>query len=100
MPAGRAMTAPRNLRLHRQGQRLRAEIREALASHNPLLPPLTAKGLRGRLQCRPLPAVRTVQGHMAMVRIEAILAEAAGCSRSGVEVTAESDRPRSAQFIP
>lgn len=73
---GGSVSDPRNRRAFERGQRIRAEIREVLASRNPLLPPLTAKDVRPRLTCRPLPSLRTVQWHMAAVRTEAILAEA------------------------
>ena len=70
------MSGPRNRRAYEHGQRIRAEIREVLASHNPLLPPLSAKDVRSRLRGTAVPSVRTVQWHIAAIRTEAILAEA------------------------
>ncbi len=68
------MSGPRNRRRWARSQALRAEIREMLAQHPPLLPPLTAKDIRARLTLRPLPSVRAVQWHMAAIRLEAQLA--------------------------
>lgn len=70
------MSSPRNLRAFARGQRIRAEIRDVLASHNPLLPPLTAKHVLARLTCRPLPSARTVQWHIAAIHTDAIIDEA------------------------
>jgi hypothetical protein len=83
-----AVTGPRNPRAFARGQRLRAEIRSLLEQRPPLLPPLTAKEIRARLTHRPLPSVRTVQWHVAAVRLEAQLAPLSG-----------DDSLRSAQFI-
>jgi hypothetical protein len=70
------MSGPRNPRAFARGQRIRAEIRSILESHNPLLPPLTAKHVLARLTCRPLPSARTVQWHIAAIRLTAIIDEA------------------------
>ncbi|HUN74382.1 MAG TPA: hypothetical protein VMU40_07700 [Steroidobacteraceae bacterium] len=67
--------------------RLRAEIRAMLEAHPPLRSPLTAKEIRQRLKWSHAPSLRTVQWHMAAIRLEAELA------------ALSDDSLRSAQFI-
>ena len=62
------MTA-RNLRAYQRGQVLRAQIRALLEAHPPLAQPLQAKDIRARLQCSPLPALRTVRWHVNPIRL-------------------------------
>jgi hypothetical protein len=86
LASGCPLSGPRNPKAHARGQRIRSEIRLILKSHNPLLPPLTAKDVQARLTARPLLSLRTLQWHIAAIRTEAIIAEV--------------DTLRSAQFIP
>ncbi len=79
---------PRNRKGFARGQARRAEIRGLMQAHSPLLPPLMGKEIRERLTCRPPPSVRTVQRHMAAIRLEAELA-----------ALGDDDRRRSASFI-
>jgi len=65
------MSGPRNLRAYKRGQRLRAEIRNILASHPPLLPPLSARDILKRIRRRPLPSERTVCWHVTQIRLQA-----------------------------
>jgi hypothetical protein len=67
------VSAPRNLRAYKRGQALRAEIREILAAHPPLLPPLAAKDILKRIKRRPLPSERTVRWHVAQIHLQAEL---------------------------
>lgn len=68
------MSGPRNRAAYARGQRIRAEIRALLEAHPPLAPPLTAKAIAIRLRHRPAPSERTIQWHVAAIRLEAELA--------------------------
>jgi hypothetical protein len=61
------MSGPRNREAFARGQALRAEICAMLEARPPLARPLTARAIRSRLACRPLPSLRTVQWHLQAI---------------------------------
>ena len=66
------MANPRNRAAFERGQRARAELREILASHSPLLPPLTLAELQVQLADRGVfIAVQTIAWHRQHVWTEA-----------------------------
>ncbi len=66
------MANPRNRAAFERGQRARAELREILASHSPLLPPLTLAELQVQLADRGVYLSRsTIAWHRSRIWLEA-----------------------------